>query len=91
MRTPIVLPLLSPLILILPGCIPLYLTGARVAVSSIAGVASGVAGGAPAEAELPQEKAALLELYKSCLTQRNMTPSVDCERYRAAVLEATIR
>jgi hypothetical protein len=90
MRTPLILPLLS--LLILPGCIPLYIRGAQMAVSTVAGVASGVApGGAPAEAELPQEKTALLELYRSCLRQRALTPGVDCGRYRAAVLAAPTR
>jgi hypothetical protein len=59
MRTLLILPLLG--LLFLPGCIPLYLAGARAVVSTIGGVASGVrAAGTPAEAELPQETAALL-------------------------------
>ena len=63
-----------------------------MAVSTIAGVASSVAaGGPPAEAELPQERAALLESYKRCLTQRATTVGMDCGRYRAAVLEAPTR
>jgi hypothetical protein len=90
MCTPLLLPLLS--LLLLPGCIPLYITGARMAVSTMAGVASGVAaGGAPAEAALPQERAALLAAYKQCLTQRATTPALDCGRYRAAVLAAPAR
>jgi hypothetical protein len=89
MRAFIALPLLS---LLLPGCIPLYIAGARVAVSTIAGVASGVAaGGAPGEVEKPQEITALLETYKRCLAQRATTPGLDCGWYRAAMLEATPR
>lgn len=76
--------------LFLPGCIPLYMAGARAAVSTVRGVASGVrAAGTPVEAELPQEPAALLELYQGCLRQRATTPGLDCGRYRNAVLGAT--
>ena len=88
MHTPLILPLLG--LLFLPGCLPLYMAGARAAVSTIRGVASGVrAAGTPAEAELPQDKTALLELYQGCLRQRATTPSLDCGRYRNAVLGAT--
>jgi hypothetical protein len=87
MPTPLLLLLLS--LLILPGCIPLYIRGAHMAVSTVAGVASGVAaGGASAEAELPHERVVLLELYKNCLRQQALTPGVECGRYRAAVLAA---
>jgi hypothetical protein len=90
MPTPLILSLLS--LFLLSGCIPLYIRGAQMAVSTVAGVASGVAGaGGPAEAELPHEKAALLELYRSCLQQSTLTPGIDCGRYRAAVLAATTR
>ena len=87
MPIPLLLLLLG--LLILPGCIPLYIRGAQMAVSTVAGVASGVgAGGSTAEAELPHERAALLELYKNCLRQQALTPGVDCGRYRAALLAA---
>ena len=90
MRTLLLLPLLN--LLFLPGCIPLYLAGARAVVSTIGGVASGVrAAGTPAEAELPQGQAALLELYQGCLRQRATTPGLDCGRYRTAMLRATAR
>ena len=88
LHTPLILPLLG--LLFLPGCLPLYMAGARAAVSTVRGVASGVrAAGPPAEAELPQDQAALLELYQGCLQQRATTPGLDCGRYRNAVLEAT--
>lgn len=75
---------------ILPGCIPLYLAGARMAVSTVAGIASGVAAaGASQGAEVPKERSVLFEQYRQCLQQREMNPvEVDCARYRAA-FEAT--
>lgn len=76
---------------LLPGCIPLYMAGARMAVSTVAVVASGVtAGAAPAGARVPQERAALYGGYVRCLRQREQNPSVDCTAYRAA-MEATTR
>jgi len=90
MRILLIFPLLG--FLFLPGCIPLYMAGARAAVSTVRGVASGVrAADTPAEAELPQDQAALLELYQGCLRQRATTPGLDCGRYRNAVLGATAR
>jgi hypothetical protein len=92
MATRTLLPLLG--LLFLPGCIPLYMAGARAAVSTVAGVASGGRAAGPpaaARAELPQEPAALLELYQGCVMQRATTPGLDCEQYRAAVSRATAR
>ena len=87
--------LLTPLLLglfFLPGCLPLFMAGARVAVSTVSWVASEArAPSAPAEPELPQDQAALLELYQGCLRQRATTPGLDCGRYRAAVVQATAR
>ena len=90
LRTLRLLPLLG--LLFLPGCIPLYMAGARAVVSTIGVASRGVrAAGAPAEAALPQEQAALLELYQGCLQQRATTPGLDCGRYRNAMLRAPAR
>jgi hypothetical protein len=87
MRTLLLFPLLG--LLFLHGCIPLYMAGARAAVSTVAGVASGGrAAGTPAAAELPQDEAALRELYTGCLRQRATTPGLDCGQYRNAVVRA---
>ncbi len=72
--------------LFLPACIPLYLAGARIAVSTVGAVTSGVAAArTPVGVEVPQEHAALLAAYVHCLKQREITPGVDCSPYRAAV------
>jgi hypothetical protein len=90
-----ILPLLPFLsLLFLFGCIPLYMAGARAAVSTVAGVTSrGRAAGPPAAAQvtLPQEPTALLELYQQCISQRATTPGLDCEQYRTAMLQGTAR
>jgi hypothetical protein len=76
-------------VLPLSACLPLYMAGARMAVSTVAVVASGVtAAGTPTGPQVPQERAALLEAYVSCVKQREKTPGIDCTRYRTAV-EAT--
>ena len=90
MRIPLILPLLG--LLFLPGCLPFYMAGARAVVSTIGMASRGVrAAGAPAEAALPQDHAALLELYQGCLQQRATSPGLDCGRYRTAMLGATAR
>jgi hypothetical protein len=90
MRTPLIFPLLS--LFLLSGCLPLYIRGGQLAVATVAGVASGVTvGGSPAETALPQDKAALLEVYRRCLQQSTVSTGVDCGRYRTAVLRATTR
>lgn len=89
MHIPLFAILLS--MLLLPACIPLYMAGARMAVSTVGAVTSGVtAAGAPAGVQVPQERGALLEAYVNCLKQRETTPGVDCTPYRTAV-EASAR
>jgi len=74
---------------VLPGC--LYVVAAKVAISTISGVASEVASGSTTgEPEVPKEKSAILEAYKNCLQQRSGNPRVDCSRYRTA-LEANAK
>lgn len=75
-------------LLLFPGCLPLYMAGARMAVSTVGAVASGVA--APRGVPVPQERGALFEAYVNCLKQRQVNPRVDCTPYRTAV-EATAR
>jgi hypothetical protein len=76
-------------LVVLPGC--LYAVAAKAALSAIAGVASVVASGSPAEeAAIPQDKAAILEAYKNCVQQRSSNPQADCSRYRRA-WEATAK
>jgi hypothetical protein len=71
-------------LVILPGC--LYVVAAKVAISAISGVTSGVVSRSRAEeAAMPQDKAAILEAYKNCLLQRSSNPQVDCSRYRTAL------
>jgi hypothetical protein len=75
-------------LLLLPSCIPVYMAGARLAVSTVAVAASGVTAGAAPEGEVPQERGALYEGYVRCLRQRELNPGVDCGPYRRA-MEAT--
>ncbi len=62
----------------LPGCLPLYIMGAKAAVAVVSLVASEVS---PKEPEPPHEATQILRAYKECLRYREIDPRVDCTRY----------
>jgi hypothetical protein len=76
-------------LLVLPGCIPLYVAGAKIAVSTVSAVASGVGGGGTDAVAMPQDRGKLLEMYTGCLKQKNNNPGVDCTKYRIALEAST--
>jgi hypothetical protein len=61
----------------LPACLPLYMMGAKAAVTVASGVASEVS---PKEPEPPNKATQILEAYKECLRYREIDPRVDCTR-----------
>jgi hypothetical protein len=74
---------------ILPGC--LYVMAAKLAVSTVSRVASGIASrDTSPEVEIPKEKSAIIEAYKNCVKQSSSNLQLDCSRYQKA-LEAQIK